>query len=1082
MSDKFGLAQFAAGKSGGGGWMSTKKRGRDDEQIAKDKKTAMNARKQSSNKRSRSTIAKKATRTKAKVTKTSISKRSSRRKDESDEDSFIASDESEVEYEESEDEDDFLEESDESEEELDLPDDESDDGSIESVEQKIPKKRNVSKSRSRPAPSRAARNLKKKAIDLDSSGDELDESPAIAKAKNIKSRSKGTTSRIEGLDTSEDEEDIQKPISNISRKSKSSNIDLDSSDSDDDFFKDKAMKVKKSSKPTTSKFFQKKSLNDDDDAEMTSPTLNFAKKSKKQKQAFFDSDESDDDTSSKPTVAVAKKQASKQVDDLDDTDDEALQEVLALSKAEALSRLEFEKNNASKVIYKDDIESEEEDEDEGDPEPEDDYVDEKEIEAKNVLDAANKLSAKIVSSMMRWFGDTGDSNNSGLIVDGAIALSYLQNQNENNHAEEKKEDGMAEHKKDEDWITNEDMMRVCPNITLKDYQLVGVNWMALLNRSTFVMESAKDSKKKRKGGNGKNVNGVLADEMGLGKTAQTIAFLAWLKYRHTGIIDSDDDEEEPAMSSGDDDDHKPHIIVVPASVLDNWLREFKKFCPTMNVVKYHGSQAARQKIKNELRGYLPKKKGPMKYGNFQKKKLDVVLTTFSYFSSEKSDDRSFLRKFDWNFMVVDEAHCLKNPKGKAYRNLDAFNTDRRLLLTGTPVQNSPKELMSLLCFLMPLFSREASSFDEDDNNDGGARMLEYFVRLEAVGKKKDAAVLQEEAYKKLKQLLAPFVLRRCKDEVLARAIPPKNRQVEWVPFSDDIREIYDSLLSNHLKKKETSSSAFTHLFTQLRKAANHALLLRTRHTSRADIEHLSSKLYEYGYFGRDATCTQDLVKRELQKFSDYDIHCAAAELIAERSFRSGELNKYLLQEEDLFCSPKFSRLRDLLPKLIKDGHRMLIFSQWTRCLDLLGCLMDAMNLRYLRLDGQTTISERQGLIDQYTNDTDIPVFLLSTRAGGMGINLTAADTCILHDLDFNPFNDIQAEDRVHRIGQQKPVTIIKMVTENTVDADIYQMQERKAQMNAAILQTKSSAAKKKAEMDEMKSMLDKAVERMNDNH
>lgn len=581
MSDKFGLAQFAAGKSSGGGWMSTKKRGRDDDQIAKDKKTAMDARKKS-NKRSRSTIAKKATRTKAKVTKTSNSKRSSRRRDESDEDSFIASDESEDEFVESEDEDDFLEESDESEEEIDLPDDESDDDSIESVE-KIAKKRNVSKSRSRPPTSRAARNLKKNVIDLGSSDDEIDESPAIAKAKNTKSRSKGIMSRIEGLDTSEDEVEIQKPISNISRKSKSSNI-LDSSDSEDDFFEDKAAELKKISKPTTSKFFQKKSTNDDD--EMTSPTLNFAKKSKKQKQSFFDSDESDDDTSSKPTVAASKKQTSKQVDNLDDTDDEALQEALALSKAEALSRVEFEKNNPSKVIYKDDIESEEEDEDEGDPEPEDDYVDEKEIEAKNVLDAANKLSAKIVSSMIKWFGDTGDSNNSGLIVDGAIALSYLQNQNENNHAEEKKEDGVAEHRKDEHWITNEDMMRVCPNITLKDYQLIGVNWMALLNRSTFVMESAKDNnKKKRKGGNGKNVNGVLADEMGLGKTAQTIAFLAWLKYRNTGIIDSDEEGEEPVMSSDNDDDHKPHIIVVPASVLDNWLREFKKFCPTMNVVK-----------------------------------------------------------------------------------------------------------------------------------------------------------------------------------------------------------------------------------------------------------------------------------------------------------------------------------------------------------------------------------------------------------------------------------------------------------------------------------------------------------------
>ena len=140
--------------------------------------------------------------------------------------------------------------------------------------------------------------------------------------------------------------------------------------------------------------------------------------------------------------------------------------------------------------------------------------------------------------------------------------------------------------------------------------------------------------------------------------------------------------------------------------------------------------------------------------------------------------------------------------------------------------------------------------------------------------------------------------------------------------------------------------------------------------------------------------------------------------------------------------------------------------------------MDAMGFSYLRLDGQTDIQTRQQLIDQFTNDTSIPVFLLSTRAGGMGINLTAADTCILHDLDFNPFNDIQAEDRVHRIGQHKLVTVIKMVTEDTVDADIYKMQERKAEMNAAILETKTSGAKqKKEESKEMNSMLKNAVTR-----
>jgi len=631
---------------------------------------------------------------------------------------------------------------------------------------------------------------------------------------------------------------------------------------------------------------------------------------------------------------------------------------------------------------------------------------------------------------------------------------------------------------DEKWITEEEMQMVCPKIILKDYQVIGVNWIALLHSETFEMNSTDEGKKKkRKGGNGRNVNGVLADEMGLGKTAQTIAFLAWLKYRKTGGPPRDGDIDEDC---DEDEDHQPHIIIVPASVLENWQREFEKFCPTMNVIKYHGSMAERQEIKSKLREYLPKKKGPLRMGRFVNK-LDVVLTTFSYFSSEKSDDRNFLRKFDWNYMVVDEAHCLKNPKGQRYKNMDAFSTERRLLLTGTPIQNSPKELMSLLCFLMPLFSREASTFDEDDKNDGGARMLEYFVRLEASDKCANSTVSKEDAYRKLKQLLAPFVLRRRKDEVLGQWLPPKRRKVEWVPFNEETRNTYDSILVKHLQSKNNSSqSSSTHVFTSLRKAANHALLLRTRHTSPEAIEHLSTKLYAFGYFGHDATCTQSLVKKQLEKFSDYDIHCAAAALIDENTHRSGDLDRYLLLADHLYCSPKFVRLKELLPQLISEGHRILIFSQWTRVLDLLGCLLDTMDLRFLRLDGQTNISERQSLIDQYTKDTSIPVFLLSTRAGGMGINLTAADTCILHDLDFNPFNDIQAEDRVHRIGQKKPVSVIKMVTENTVDADIYKMQERKAEMNDAILDTKqSNNASKKKEKEEMSMIFEMAVSRYN---
>lgn len=287
-------------------------------------------------------------------------------------------------------------------------------------------------------------------------------------------------------------------------------------------------------------------------------------------------------------------------------------------------------------------------------------------------------------------------------------------------------------------------------------------------------------------------------------------------------------------------------------------------------------------------------------------------------------------------MVVDEAHCLKNPKGSRYRNMDKFSTQRRLLLTGTPVQNSAQELMvsdyliymhaelrsscssylsllkSLLCFLMPLFTKEVSGFDDEDGNDGGARMLEHFVRIELLKDDKKAAnmhITQEQAYAKLKQLFAPFVLRRSKDDVLPQWLPPKKKQIEWVPFDQQTRDVYDSILHRHIANKENSLAAQSHVFTDLRKAANHPLLLRTRHISDEEVNHLSKHLFMYGYFGQHETCTLELVKKELKSFSDYDIHCAAQTLIEENKFRSAELERYTLQESDLFCSPKFSRLK-----------------------------------------------------------------------------------------------------------------------------------------------------------------------------
>jgi SWI/SNF-related matrix-associated actin-dependent regulator 1 of chromatin subfamily A len=203
--------------------------------------------------------------------------------------------------------------------------------------------------------------------------------------------------------------------------------------------------------------------------------------------------------------------------------------------------------------------------------------------------------------------------------------------------------------------------------------------------------------------------------------------------------------------------------------------------------------------------------------------------------------------------------------------------------------------------------------------------------------------------------------------------------------------VYNAILSNHVNGSSgekaqsqelaafASMSAQKHLFTELRKAANHPLLLRTRFLDDQAIDDLSRRLLNYNYFGSDATCTLQLVKNQLEKLSDYDIHCAAYCLIEENPARREYLEKYTLMQDDMFCSPKFERLRVLLPELVQKGHRILLFSQWTRVLDLMDNLLEMLDMKFLRLDGSTNVSERQAIIDTFTNDPTIPIFLLSTR-------------------------------------------------------------------------------------------------------
>ena len=396
-------------------------------------------------------------------------------------------------------------------------------------------------------------------------------------------------------------------------------IVLDDSDSDSDI--DDA--------PKKAQFIKKHSnsaLEDTPDASNQDRKRSLNKKITKINQKASRAAFTIDDSSDEDDMANANNA------NLDDSgfDDEDLRVAMKMSLMESKKNsMETKKKKAEETIEM--ILEESSDEEDGDQGEE--YYDEEKAEASNVLRSTEQLSGQVVRAMSGWFRN--DSKNQkenggaiqGIIVDGALALG---NVDESNSENDDNGDSSSSHK----WISKAVMAKAIPKVTLSGYQLIGVNWMALLNGMTC------DVGKK---GTKKNVNGVLADEMGLGKTVQTIAFLAWLKYRRqTKVVDLD--------SAGDSDDEEqslPHLIVVPVSTLPNWIREFEKFCPDMHVVKYHGSQQEREALKEDLREHLPK------YHNkyvMKRTKLDVIVAPVSYFQRENSPDRKFLNSFKYDYL------------------------------------------------------------------------------------------------------------------------------------------------------------------------------------------------------------------------------------------------------------------------------------------------------------------------------------------------------------------------------------------------------------------------------------------------
>ncbi|XP_003424919.1 SWI/SNF-related matrix-associated actin-dependent regulator of chromatin subfamily A containing DEAD/H box 1 homolog isoform X2 [Nasonia vitripennis] len=496
-----------------------------------------------------------------------------------------------------------------------------------------------------------------------------------------------------------------------------------------------------------------------------------------------------------------------------------------------------------------------------------------------------------------------------------------------------------------------------------------------------------------------NVNGILADEMGLGKTVQVIAFLTYLK--EAGLTKEDDG---------------PHLIIVPSSTIENWSNELERWSPGLNVVKYYGQQDERRQMRFGWR-------------NGDLDDVDIILTTYNLISSTPEERRLF-RVMSTKYVIFDEAHMLKNMSTSRYENLFKINAQHRILLTGTPLQNNLLELMSLLIFVMPsMFAGK-----QDDLKS----LFSKNPKIAANKSSEDKPLFEEEQVKNAKQIMKPFVLRRLKVDVL-KDMPPKSDEVIYCSMTKKQKEMYSNLVARFSAEAgESLQVDGIGMMMKLRKLANHPLLVQDYYKEEK-LRSMSKRLIgESGWKQKNSQYTYE----DLLWMSDYKIYQLS------RTYKS--CAGFGLPQDLILKSGKFKKLDELLPQLKNDGHRVLIFSQFTMILDILEEYLTIRGHRYLRLDGQTPVMERQDLIDEYTEDSEIFIFLLSTRAGGLGINLTSADTVIIHDIDFNPYNDKQAGDRCHRVGQTKPVRIIRLLGKDTIEEGMYKITQEKLNLEQKI--------------------------------
>ncbi|MEC7839705.1 MAG: SNF2-related protein [Chlamydiota bacterium] len=452
--------------------------------------------------------------------------------------------------------------------------------------------------------------------------------------------------------------------------------------------------------------------------------------------------------------------------------------------------------------------------------------------------------------------------------------------------------------------------------TLRPYQIDGAEWLERLRSM--------------------HLNGILADDMGLGKTLQAI------------IVVTQNKIDNPKSVS---------LIVCPTSLIYNWAEEFSKFNSKLKTLTIDGTPVQRKKLIDTIEDY------------------DVIITSYSLLQK----DIDHYQDHPFAYTILDEAQHIKNRGTRNAKSVKMVKARHKLILTGTPIENSLDELWSLFDFLMPGL---LSTYD---------RFVEKYIRSPSQDKTTNL--------EKLKQKVSPFILRRMKKDVL-KELPPVSEIVYHCNLSQAQKDLYHSYAES--ARKELSQLVKKEGFD---KVQIHVLATLTR----------------------------------LKQI------CCHPAIFAKESPEIGDSSKY-------------DMLMELLQTLIEGKHKTVIFSQYTRMLKIMSEDLKKQGISFEYLDGSS--KNRLDIVKRFNEDPNIPVFLVSLKAGGVGLNLVGADTVIHYDMWWNPAVENQATDRVHRIGQQNNVSSYKLVTLNTIEEKIMELQNRKKGLVKKVVSTDDEAISK----------------------